>query len=141
MITSITEAKDAIVEQWLSVWSVQGDGSYVQYDNMPDPDVGQTESWLRFEIRHAESPAVAFGQAGQLRYTEMGFLRVGVYTPSGSSMDLSDSLVQVCKNAFKGKYAGGGAILFMNVRHQEIGNTDKGFLVNVIADFEYDVFV
>lgn len=141
MITSVAEGKDAIVTQWLSVWDAQGDGSFVQYDNMPDPDEGQTDAWLRFEIRYAESPQVAFGQSGQRRYTEMGFVRVGVYTPSGKAMDQADSLVQVCLNAFKGKYAGGGAIQFKNVRHQEIGNTDKGFLVNVIADFEYDVFV
>lgn len=144
-IANITAARDAIIDHFKAAWDAMdlevGESiPEVIYDDAENEIPDGRDSWVRVSVRHAAGAQATLGGVGGRRFRKTGDVTVYVFTPVGGGLTRNDALAKVAVDAFEGESTGGagGAIVFRNVRSQEIGRDGAWFQTNVIADFEYD---
>ena len=112
----------------------------------PPPAVGELpraplgKPWADVFVRHATGGQRSIGLGARRRQTHTGLLTVRVFTPSSDGRALSDAVSYAIIQAFVGKTTTGG-VWFRNERISEVGRDGDSFRVDVLIEFEYDVFV
>ena len=145
MTATITEAKDAMLAQFNTVWNADAEASKYPIA-WPDtkfdvPNEDTVRAWVRVQIIHnpgAGGQATLSGDTGQRRYRRFGVLFVQVFTIFGDSNSLSEQLVRVAMSAFEGVDLAPTGVIFRDVRFTEVGQDGAWAQTNVSANFEYD---
>ena len=140
-ISTFSEARDAILTQFKTVWDTQTPPiAKLLWQDVDDEVPSGTESWARVTVVHNQGrQATVGGETGNRRFRRFGVVTVQVFTPIDDGLTKNDELAKLANDAFEGQTAGGGdRVEFRNVRSNEIGPDGAWFQTNVIAEFEYD---
>lgn len=140
-ISSFTDARNAVMDKFTTAWNAQSDPPEIIYedskrdnaDTKPDGDT----PWVRIQMRHLTGDQRTLGQVGARRFERRGLITVSIYTPAGLGLTTADTLSKVALDAFEGQETAPDTVLFRNVRMNEVGVVDAHFLVNVLAEFDY----
>ena len=110
----------------------------VIYENMPGDPPKDGTPYVKVFVRHAARPQTTLAEVGSRRFTSEGFLLFEVYSRGGVGVTADANYAKVVRDAFMGPIVDANGIWFRNVRSMEQGQRGAMFLVNVLADFEYD---
>lgn len=87
-MTTLTEARDAIVEHLNTAWQDNYAAVKVYYDNADDQDWDSQAEWLSCEIEFMDSEQAEFGVNPFIRHHGMVSLTLGVKSATGSRISL-----------------------------------------------------
>jgi len=140
MLGTFKTAWDDGSSGWVSVLAAEPE---IVWDNVDTQNADQRSApWLRVFTRHFEGPGQrTFGGTNNRVFTRTGQLIVDVFVPIGEGLLIGRRLAKIARDAFEGKSANGAgsAIWFRNVSVVERGvDRERWFLVQVLAEFEYD---
>lgn len=108
----------------------------VAYDDQPF-DIPNSQTWVRFNIRHVDGDQTTMGDPGNNRHRQLGVVTVQVFQPAGQASTDARDKAQAAIDLFIGKTVNG--IHFSKTHPREIGPDKAGFYqINVIANFRYD---
>lgn len=129
------EAVDAICGVLKAAWPAQYP---VKYDDVSVGAVPTADTpWARLTIAHSEGGQASLGNAeGKRRFRRRGTITINVFGLPGRGLSYHGTLATLVRDAYEGTAVGG--LWFKNVRINEIGPDGHWYLVNVLADFEYD---
>jgi len=154
MTATITEARDAILGRFRTVWLADPltSGVPVQYQDVRPagysrwPPEGLDSSknpipWARVTMQH--NPEVGGqvtlrGDEGTQRYRRYGVVTVSLFDAVGKGLSGLDSYGAVAKSAFEGVRLSPTGVVFRSVRFFEVGESGAWYQANVTAEFEYD---
>lgn len=138
-ITSVTEARDAILTLFKTAWDSQG-GSVpvVVYDDDPAPDPNLSSEWIRVAVQHTDGEQATMGGTGNRKFSRYGQVFMAIHTKVGTGRVRADALAETANNIFEGAATGLDDVWFRNVRIIEAGSNGIYTITNVIADFTYD---
>jgi hypothetical protein len=97
-------------------------------------DKPSEDEWARITVQHSTGSNDGITNKFFLRE---GIVTIQLFTNFGQGLSRNDILAKVAVDAFQGKSSPGG-VWFRNVRMNEIGNDDKWFQTNILAEFQYD---
>lgn len=137
-VAGLKAAKDAILDHFTTEWNAQANPPELHYMDVEKEQPDGATEWARVQIQHNTNPQVTLGGVGNRRFRAGGIVTVNIFTPFGDGNSRSDELAQVAIDAFQGRDTGLDAIEFRNARSQEVGRDGPWFMVNVLAEFEYD---
>ncbi len=139
MTATLTEARDEILSTFKAAWDADSNSQniVVFYDDTRK-DLSSETSWVRISVQHNIGYQATLTSASMnQRWRRKGIVFVQVFTPLGDGMKTNDVLSSIVRNAFEGKTTSKD-IIFRNVSIREIGESEKWFQTNVVAEFEYD---
>lgn len=137
-VTSVKEAKDAILDHFVTEWNAQANPPDIHYEDVEKKTPSGDVTWVRVRIQHNTGTQVTLGGPAGKRFRMTGLFTVNIFTPFGDGNSQADDLVEVALAAFQGRDTGSDKIEFKNARSQELGRDGPWFLTNVLAEFEYD---
>lgn len=130
-MTTIVDAKEIIVEHFITEWAAATD---VTLDGESfDPPVDT--AWVRLSIRHNASNQESLGATGTRKFTRGGVVMVQVFGRLNKGSREADTLAQSAQAVFEGRTVSG--IRFLDVVPREIGPSESWYQFNVEANFEY----
>ena len=140
MSATVEQARNEIISTFKTAWDAgaESTGLNVLYWDT-EGEVPDSGAYARVTVRHATGEQTTVGSAaGKRRYERAGTVTVQIFTEHNEGGTLSDKLVNIIENAFRGVTTSPGRVIFRRVRTNEIGQDSQWFQVNVLADFEYD---
>lgn len=138
-ITTIAEARDEVLNHFLTQWSLLASPPIVLYDDK-ERDVPDNDDFVRISMEHnVRERQTLGGEPNNRRFRSFGIITVQVFSISGDGLTTSDSLVQSVLDIFEGDKTGEDRVTFRNVSHNEVGQSGPWFQVNVTAEFDYDI--
>lgn len=139
-ISDIAVARDAIISLFKTVWEAQASPIpllFYEDINFDSPDAGT--AWARIIVRHTTGfQATLSTGSGNRRFRRFGLVNVEIYTSPGSGLTEADKFAKVALDAFEGNSTALDAVVFRNVRVNELGQTGQWYQTNVICEFDYD---
>jgi|SRR5690554_629394 len=110
----------------------------IQYDNSPF-DTPNNAPWLRVQILNLDDEVVTLGAGGRNR--RQGLLRITVFTPKGSGVNLSYSTVDDIRAVLKSgaELTHNGQVLRINSASNRAG-TDEAAWYSRIIDVDFYTF-
>lgn len=137
-ITTIREAREEILNHFITVWEAQVNPPDLLFDDK-ERDVPDNDDFARVSVQHNVRDRRTLGdETGNRRFRSFGIVTVQVFTVSGDGLLTQDGLVNLAVNAFEGQKTGEDRVTFRNVSHQEIGQDGPWHQTNVTAEFDYD---
>ena len=97
--------------------------------------------WCRVVVRHSDASKVSLTDSSKTgRYRRNGFAWVQVFVPDagGMSWGIAQQLAQVARNAFEGKRAANGAVLFTKTQIVDRPKDGPFFNFDIKAFFYWD---
>jgi len=138
-ISSIEQARDLIIGQFLDEWNTLASPPKVLYADRVGEPPDESEAWARISVQHSLASQVTLGGPAGKRFRRFGTVLVNILTPYGEGLTTSDVLVQKAVDAFEGRSTSPDEVRFLNTSFSEIGPDGAWFRTNVQADFEYDL--
>lgn len=150
MTLTITQARDSMLSFFRVAWlAAQASVNVPVF--WPDAIIGSrgvgnervTEPisgtpWARVSLQHATGAQASLADQNSKKiFVRNGVLTVQIFTPYGTGLTESDSLVKVVQDAFEGKATSEG-VWFRNVRANEFGQDGEWHQTNVLVEFTYD---
>lgn len=145
-----TEAIDAIFGAFRERW-VDGDATAIAGYLPAVQYMGNTQKagqdWSKHfavitqqTVKEEQSTiSCCVGENGKRRYTTYGLVFVQLFAPKGpAGQDQCRKLAIIAKSAYRGQTAGDGAIVFRNVRINELEPEENCYRINVVSEYEYD---
>ena len=133
-MTTLSEAREAIYDQFLSGW---GATTEVTRDNI-DFDPNALSEWVRISVRHTASTQETLNSPGLRRFARFGSAFIQIYTEGDIGTQRTDELATIARNLFEGLSLSGTTVRFLDVVFRETGAEGKWFQSIVEATFEYD---
>jgi hypothetical protein len=139
-VASTEAAVNSILTRLKTAWDAQGGViPDMQYYNSHDDAPSGAVSWARAQIVHVDSrEATLANDVGNRRFRRVGQLIVEIYTPAGAGLTEPYDRAKVVQDAFEGVRTGSDGIRYSQVRINEVGIQQSWFMLNVLAEFEYD---
>lgn len=141
-ITDIAAARDAIMSLFKTTWDTYSPAPSPMptflWDNVKGDQPKDGDPFIHVRVQHLNGVQASLGDGISAKFRSSGKVVVAIRTPIGDGLTLSDAYVKVTQRAFEGRSTAPDGVLFRNVRVQEVGGEGDWYLVNVIADFEYD---
>jgi hypothetical protein len=108
----------------------------VAYDDVPFT-IPQNETWVRFNISHADGYQASIGSPASNRFRREGLIVAQVFQPQGQASKDARQKADLIVSAFLGVENSG--IHYYDVQVREIGNDGAGYYqINVLIYFRYD---
>lgn len=113
------------------------------YRDVTEPGKPGERIWLRASVQTVDTEQTTLstyvGKPGQRRYTTDGFIVVQLFMPKSDdeSPELGGMIADVIKSAFRTKQSA-HAIVYRNIRINELPQENQYYRLNVIAEFQYD---
>lgn len=139
-ISDIALARDAIISLFKTAWEAQTPPVPTLFFEDIHFDRQDTNTvWARIIVRHTTGfQATLSTGSGNRRFRRLGLVNVEIYTPPGSGLTEADKFAKVALDAFEGNSTALDAVVFRNVRVNELGQTGQWYQTNVICEFDYD---
>lgn len=132
-MTSLGEAKEAVLQAWRDGWA-SNDIPYV-LDNEAF-EAGAPPRWLRLSIRGVEGAQETLGAVGSRRFLRRAKLYVQVFTEANRGTQAGDQIAEQVRGIFEGKRV--GPVWFKHADIEDVGNTERWFQQNIAAEFCYE---
>lgn len=145
MTHTATTARDAVFARLRTAWLADPTTApiAIHWDDVPvdpvDEDVtepGDPEPFARVTLRTLTSGAETLGGVDQAKYQTEALLNVQFFEPYGEGHELADVVVEVIKNALRGKQD--GSLWYFDVRVNEIGIDGAHFRTDTLAGVRYE---
>jgi len=104
-ISSIEQARDLIIGQFLDEWNTLASPPKVLYADRVGEPPDESEAWARISVQHSLASQVTLGGPAGKRFRRFGTVLVNILTPYGEGLTTSDVLVQ---KAVRGDQMSGG---------------------------------
>lgn len=142
-MTTITEARDAMLTVFRTAWLADGTtspipvkyGDDVTFVKPVADGAGNAGPWAWVNVRHTDGRAESIGGPGFGKDLFSGFVTVQVFTPIGTGRVLADAAAQVAKRAFQRQSFSSG--WFASVVVAEVGVDGPWQQTNVTSQFFY----
>lgn len=141
-MTTRTEAVEAMFGHLNTEWTANAPAPTppiaVENINFDPPD--DCDAWIRVAALHNEADLASLGGEGTRKWRTEGRLWVQIFTKLGIGRALSDSLMIVAINAFRGQTVGTPpvSVRMMDAKPQEVGPEGPWFMSTVSFRFMYD---
>lgn len=138
-VSSFSDARNAVMDKFTTAWNAQADPPVLLYEDVHTEDDRPTgdSPWAWVQMRHLTGDQATLGEVGNRRFERRGLITVEIYVPAGLGLTTADDLSKVAQDAFEGQETAPDAVLFRNVRMNEVGRNGPWFQVNVLAEFDY----
>lgn len=131
---TFSEARDAIMQVFYSVWSTTG--YPVFWTDLPGDKPTTQIPWARVTLKHnLGGQASLSGETGCRMFNRSGTLFIQVFVPVGGANAKGYNLAQKVANAFEDAKID---VWFRNTRMREEGVSGAFEQTNVLTDFQYD---
>lgn len=116
----------------------------IRYQYSGQDGIPGDKLWLRASVHTIDSPQTTLssnvGKPGQRRYTSFGFLVVQFFMPrsDAATPEYAGLIADAIQAEFRTKQSP-LAVVYRNIRVNELAPEDQYYRLNVVADFEYDV--
>lgn len=134
----ISQARDEILAVFRTAW-LASDTSKELPVKYPDVRFTPPKSgaWAAITVQHMDGGQASLANHSGVRaYENIGTVTVQIFTESGNGQVLSDELVQLVVDSYRGTRTSSG-VIFHKVRPVEVGTSGTWYQVNVVANFEY----
>lgn len=149
-MTAQSDAEDAILGTLKAAWDANTPAitttapqlvyEFLEPDLKPHP-ADSTQPWARVVIRHTDAGKMTLANSdGVARYRRIGLVWVQIYMPAGfgSAWTTAGSLAVVARNAYEGKRALGGRVVFGKVPIIDVAKDGAWVRKDVKASFYWD---
>lgn len=143
-MTTITEARDAIISTFRTAWLASGTTASLTllYDDKDGSkpglnSAGVAQSYARITVRHQAGSAETVGGPGIGKDVQEGLVVVQCFTPKGDGYAAADAIAEVVKRAFQRKRITGIDGWFFDVTPTEVPNEGPWNQINVSAGFRW----
>jgi hypothetical protein len=138
-ITSITDARDEILDHFTTAWNAQTPPVPLLLYGDKHTDLPDDAPFARITVVHGPSEQVSVGgETGNRRFRRFGVITVQIFALAGDGLSSADSFAKIALDAFEGDKTGLDRVTFRNVRINEVGEDGPWMQVNVLADFDWD---
>jgi len=142
MPASRSQAYEDILSLLTTAWVTTAgqSASLIKWENVANKSVPPAAgtAWCRATVRHVTSRQASLaGATGTRRFRRTGVLTVSVFYPSGTGLPGDTDLAKIIMDAYEGVTSSNG-VIFYDVTINEIGPDGDFYMVNVVANFEYD---